>query len=142
MLDLDGDGLELSRASGSVLFDHDADGIRTGTGWISSDDGILVRDLDGNGTIDTGRELFGVDTVKLNGQRAINGFDALADLDANADGNFTSADSPGAPSSSGATSTRTASPMPASSSLSMPWASAASAWSAAPPTRPEGPRPE
>ncbi|RUR71954.1 hypothetical protein EJP67_33425, partial [Variovorax guangxiensis] len=92
MLDLDGDGLELKAANGSVLFDHDADGIRTGTGWISADDGILVRDLDGNGLIQTGRELFGVDTLKRNGEKAINAFDALADLDSNADGNFTSAD--------------------------------------------------
>jgi hypothetical protein len=92
MLDLDGDGLELKGANGTVLFDHDADGIRTGTGWISADDGILVRDVSGNGLIDSGRELFGVDTLKRNGQRAVNGFDALADLDSNADGNFTSAD--------------------------------------------------
>ncbi len=92
MLDLDGDGLELKRADGSVLFDHNADGIRTGTGWISADDGILVRDVNGNGSIDTGRELFGVDTIKSNGEKAVNGFDALADLDSNGDGNFTAAD--------------------------------------------------
>ncbi|SDZ60258.1 Ca2+-binding protein, RTX toxin-related [Variovorax sp. YR266] len=92
MLDLDGDGLELKAADGSVLFDHNADGIKTGTGWIGSDDGILVRDLDGNGNIQTGRELFGVDTVKRNGEKAANAFDALADLDSNADGNFTGAD--------------------------------------------------
>ncbi|RSZ31622.1 calcium-binding protein, partial [Variovorax beijingensis] len=92
MLDLDGDGLELKAADGSVLFDHDADGVKTGTGWIGSDDGILVRDLDGNGLIQTGRELFGVDTVKQNGEKAANAFDALADLDSNADGSFTSAD--------------------------------------------------
>jgi Ca2+-binding RTX toxin-like protein len=92
MLDLDGDGLELSAASGSTLFDHDADGIRTGTGWIGSDDGILVRDLNGDGSITSGRELFGDQTVKTNGQLAGNGFDALADLDSNGDGQFTSAD--------------------------------------------------
>jgi hypothetical protein len=63
MLDLDGDGLELKRADGSVLFDHNADTIRTGTGWIGADDGILVRDLNGNGSIDSGRELFGIDTL-------------------------------------------------------------------------------
>jgi hypothetical protein len=92
MLDLDGDGLELCRASGTILFDHNADGIKTGTGWIGSDDGILVRDLNGDGAITFGRELFGQDTVKLNGEKAANGFDALADLDSNHDGNFTSAD--------------------------------------------------
>ncbi|MGX5648963.1 hypothetical protein ACWKW4_01755 [Hydrogenophaga borbori] len=92
VLDLDGDGLELSAASGSVLFDHNADGIKTGTGWARPDDGFLVRDLNGNGSIDSGRELFGVDTVKSNGQLASQGFDALADLDSNGDGQITSAD--------------------------------------------------
>ena len=37
MLDLDGDGVELRRADGPILFDHDADTIRTGTGWLGSD---------------------------------------------------------------------------------------------------------
>ncbi|MFM9928403.1 hypothetical protein VLK31_35920, partial [Variovorax sp. H27-G14] len=92
MLDLDGDGLELKAASGAILFDHNADGIKTGTGWINSDDGILVRDLNGDGAITSGRELFGIDTVKRNGAKAINAFDALADIDSNSDGNFTKAD--------------------------------------------------
>ena len=92
MLDLDGDGLELKRADGSILFDHNADTIRTGTGWIGSDDGLLVRDLNANGTIDSGRELFGIDTFKRDGKNAVNGFDALADLDSNADGQLNAAD--------------------------------------------------
>ncbi|MDP3223822.1 MAG: hypothetical protein Q8M96_11875, partial [Rubrivivax sp.] len=92
VLDLDGDGLELAGASGSIIFDHDADGIKTGTGWARPDDGFLVRDLNGNGTIDTGRELFGVDTLKSNGSLATHGFDALSDLDTNGDGFITSAD--------------------------------------------------
>jgi Ca2+-binding RTX toxin-like protein len=92
VLDLDGDGLELLGASGNILFDHNADGIKTGTGWARPDDGFLVRDLDGNGVIDTGRELFGVDTLKSNGSLATQGFDALKDLDSNNDGFITSAD--------------------------------------------------
>jgi hypothetical protein len=92
VLDFDGDGLELSAASGNTLFDHNADGIKTGTGWARPDDGFLVRDLDGNGLIDTGRELFGVDTIKSNGALATQGFDALKDLDSNNDGFITSAD--------------------------------------------------
>ena len=66
VLDLDGDGLELVGASAQVLFDHDANGIKTGTGWAKPDDALLVRDLNGNGLIDNGRELFGVDTLKRN----------------------------------------------------------------------------
>ncbi len=95
MLDLDGDGIETTstRDGTVILFDHDADGIKTGTGWIKPDDGWLVLDRNGNGTIDSGRELFGVDTLKSNGQLASDGFDALKDLDANQDGKIDSADS-------------------------------------------------
>jgi Ca2+-binding RTX toxin-like protein len=94
VLDLDGDGLETtSTRDGSViLFDHDADGVKTGTGWLKPDDGWLVLDRNGNGTIDSGRELFGVDTRKSNGQLATDGFDALKDLDANQDGKIDATD--------------------------------------------------
>ncbi|MCP3908456.1 MAG: hypothetical protein GY712_10625, partial [Oceanicoccus sp.] len=37
-LDLDGDGLETVGTEAGVLFDHNADGIQTGTGWIGADD--------------------------------------------------------------------------------------------------------
>ncbi|MEF9387617.1 calcium-binding protein [Ralstonia solanacearum species complex bacterium KE056] len=95
VLDLDGDGIEtISTQNGAVIFfDHDADGVKTRTGWIKPDDGWLVLDRNGNGTIDSGRELFGVDTLKSNGQLASDGFDALKDLDANQDGKIDSADS-------------------------------------------------
>lgn len=92
VLDLDGDGIETTPADGSVLFDHNANEQRTATGWIAPDDGLLVLDRDGNGTIDNGRELFGDNTLKSNGELAINGFDALADLDTNQDGLFDSND--------------------------------------------------
>ncbi|MDI9335498.1 MAG: hypothetical protein QM520_00475 [Gammaproteobacteria bacterium] len=92
-LDLDGDGIETTstRDGTVILFDQNADGVKTGTGWVKSDDGWLV--LDRNGTIDSGRELFGVDTLKSNGQLATDGFDALKDLDANQDGKIDAADS-------------------------------------------------
>lgn len=92
-LDMDGDGIETTGLNGStILFDHNADGVKTGTGWVQGDDAWLVRDLNGNGTIDTGRELFGEDTIKTNGQLAIDGFDALRDLDLNRDGLINAAD--------------------------------------------------
>ncbi|MCW8184686.1 peptidase M23, partial [Verminephrobacter eiseniae] len=95
VLDLDGDGIETTsvRDGTVIVFDHDADGVKTGTGWVRPDDGWLVLDRNGNGTIDSGRELFGVDTLKSNGQWATDGFDALRDLDANQDGKIDSADS-------------------------------------------------
>ncbi|WP_179197297.1 calcium-binding protein [Stenotrophomonas rhizophila] len=88
-LDLDGDGQVKTVAEGGwagALFDHDGDGIRTASGWVDARDGLLVRDLDGNGKIDSGRELFGDQTRLANGQRATNGFQALAALDDNSDG--------------------------------------------------------
>ena len=89
-LDLDGDGIETVGIGGTntVLFDHDGDGIKTGTGWLKGDDGFLVLDRNGNGTIDNGGELFGVDTIKSNGKKATSGLDALSDLDSNHDGVF------------------------------------------------------
>jgi hypothetical protein len=90
--DLDGDGIETTGLDNRIVFDHNADGVRNGTGWVNADDGLLVLDKDGNGSIDSGRELFGVDTIKSNGQRAQNGFDALADWDLNADGKIDALD--------------------------------------------------
>ncbi len=92
-LDLDGDGIEIRAADGwVVLFDHNGDGVRTGTGWLGPDDGWLALDRNGNGTIDNGGELFGADTVKADGTKAADGFDALRDLDSNNDGVFDAKD--------------------------------------------------
>lgn len=95
VLDLDGDGVETTstRDGTVIMFDHDGDGVKTGTGWVKPDDGWLVLDHNGNGTIDSGRELFGMDTVKSNAQLATDGFDALQDMDANKDGKIDAADS-------------------------------------------------
>ncbi len=94
ILDLDGDGIELTASNSAVLFDHNSDTLKTGTQWAKADDGILVRDLNGNGTIDSGRELFGdqtqITTVNAQGQSvttlAANGFQALSALDKDANG--------------------------------------------------------
>jgi Ca2+-binding RTX toxin-like protein len=98
-IDLDGDGIEtlgIPTTGIPILFDHDADGVKTGTGWLKGDDAWLVLDRNGNGTIDSGRELFGVDTLvpATNGQtrNATSGFDALNSVDSNADGVFNASD--------------------------------------------------
>lgn len=98
ILDLDGNGIQ-TRAidpAAPILFDHNADGIKTGTGWVGASDGMVVLDLDGNGSIDSGRELFGDNTVITSGARAgqlaANGFDAIAQYDADADGAINSSD--------------------------------------------------
>lgn len=93
-LDLDGDGIETIGidANTHVLFDHNGDGIKTGSGWLKGEDAWLVFDRNGNGRIDNGNELFGVDTLMSNGRKAANGFAALADLDGNHDGIFNELD--------------------------------------------------
>ena len=61
--------------------DANADTVKTGTAWAAADDGMRVWDRNGNGSIDSGRELFGDETILANGQKAANGFAALAELD-------------------------------------------------------------
>jgi len=98
VLDLDGGGITTSAINplAPILFDQDGDGIKTASGWIASGEAIVVRDLNGNGLIDSGRELFGDSTILTRGPNAGklagNGFEALADLDANADGKFDNTD--------------------------------------------------
>ncbi|WP_328822100.1 calcium-binding protein, partial [Pseudomonas lopnurensis] len=86
VLDLDGDGIETFGADGQVLFDHDGDGDKHGTGWVKSDDGLLVLDRNGNGTIDNGLELFGENTLLADGSKARDGFEAMQAVDQNGDG--------------------------------------------------------
>jgi Ca2+-binding RTX toxin-like protein len=83
VLDLDGDGLELTRPD-NVYFDVDHDGFTERTAWVGGDDGFLVRDLNGNGKIDDIGEMFGDATTT--------GFSTLAGLDSNHDGKITAAD--------------------------------------------------
>ncbi|GJL61950.1 MAG: hypothetical protein NPIRA04_06040 [Nitrospirales bacterium] len=79
VLDLDGDGLELTaRTTQSPLFDLDGDGFAEQTGWVQADDGLLVHDINANGEIDDIRELFGSPTTS--------GFEELAEHDLNDDG--------------------------------------------------------
>ena len=87
-LDLDNDGLETVgiNPAAPILFDHNGDGIKTATGWVKPDDGLLVYDRNGNGSIDSGRELFGDSTLLYTGGTAADGFAALAQEDTNLDG--------------------------------------------------------
>ncbi|MFB3884943.1 MAG: calcium-binding protein [Thermodesulfobacteriota bacterium] len=91
-LDLDGDGTETNHVNDGAYFDHDANGFAEQTGWVGSDDGILVYDRNNDGIIDVGTETFGNNTPLLNGNPAANGFVALAELDGNLDGKIDSQD--------------------------------------------------
>ena len=94
VLDLDGDGIETVGAGDedSAMFDHDKDGIRTATGWVKADDGILVFDKNNDNLINNGNELFGDNYELSNGENAKHGFEALADLDSNSDGVINASD--------------------------------------------------
>ncbi len=80
VLDLDGNGYDLTPAGEGASFDIDGDGSLDRTGWVTGGDALLVLDRNGNGRIDDGRELFG----DQNG--AANGFLELAKHDQNQDG--------------------------------------------------------
>jgi hypothetical protein len=98
VLDLNGDGVHLTAP---VFFDADNDGgSLEESGWVSSEDGIVVVDANANGKIDniseTLSEYFG-GAAGTNGEggkkRFANGFAALASLDSNTDGVFDARDS-------------------------------------------------
>jgi len=84
-LDLNGDGVRAVGVQPGVVFDIDADGKRESTGWLSGSDAWLALDLNRNGLIDDGSELFGSGTRLPDGTKATDGFAALRALDANAD---------------------------------------------------------
>ena len=92
ILDLDGDGVETTSVANGIYFDHDGNGFAEKSGWVGKDDGLLVRDLNNNGQIDNGSELFGSNTLLSNNQKAANGFEALKDLDSNGDNIFNNQD--------------------------------------------------
>jgi hypothetical protein len=62
------------------------------TDWPTDATPWIALDLDGDGAITSGAELFGSSTVLANGTRASNGFAALAALDANGDGTLDARD--------------------------------------------------
>ncbi|QMT36108.1 hypothetical protein [Neisseria wadsworthii] len=87
VIDLDGDGVETISSNEGISFDHDKNGSKEQTGWAGKDDGQLAMDLNRNGNIDDGGELFGNNTLLADGKtKAAGGFEALAQYDSNDNG--------------------------------------------------------
>ena len=84
----------LTGADDPVNFDLDGDGVKRRIGWTERGASLafLAKDLNGNGEIDDGSELFGVGTQLPTGERANDGFEALRQYDANGDRLITASD--------------------------------------------------
>ncbi|MFZ2451144.1 MAG: SdrD B-like domain-containing protein, partial [Methylovulum miyakonense] len=80
VIDLNGDGVHtVARSASTGSFDWFGNGTAIQSGWLSSQDGFLAIDNNGNGKIDSISELFG-------GQNKGDGFAKLGGFDSNGDG--------------------------------------------------------
>lgn len=85
----EGAPVRFARGGASFAF---TPGLPVASDWPAAVTPWLVRDVDGDGRITSGRELFGSDTVLASGRTARHGFEALAALDANGDGRVDASD--------------------------------------------------
>lgn len=79
VLDLNGNGIELTSYKNGARFDIAGNGRQVTTAFVTGGDAFLAIDRNDNGAIDSGKELFG----DQNG--AVNGYEELARLDSNGD---------------------------------------------------------
>jgi hypothetical protein len=92
VLSFDGSEPLVLAADAALTFDLAGDTPGIVTDWPRAETPWLVLDRDGDGRIGDGRELFGSGTQLSSGARARNGFEALAELDADGNGVVDAAD--------------------------------------------------
>ncbi|BDU57039.1 hypothetical protein LMORI2_00210 [Limnohabitans sp. MORI2] len=92
VLDLNGDGVQTTSISEGTQFDLLASGQKQHVGWVSKQDGLLAIDLNGDGQINSGAELFGDHAQLADGSLAKDGWSALRALDSNHDGKIDAQD--------------------------------------------------
>ncbi len=85
ILDLNGDGVHTTTLGNGVVFDMLGNGQSLQTAWVDTTDGLLALDLNNDGLINNGTELFGDSTRLSSGNKAQDGFQALAQYDGNQD---------------------------------------------------------
>jgi hypothetical protein len=86
------DGPVTFTAEAGAAFDLTRAGVCHASDWPTARTPWLAIDLDGNGSIDDGSELFGSATKLSSGGFASNGFEALRELDADHNGAFDARD--------------------------------------------------
>jgi hypothetical protein len=94
VLSFDGGPIEMAAetVASSASFDISGTGMCPSTDWPAARNPWLAIDLDKNGVIDAGHELFGSGSMLDSGRHAKHGFMALAQLDSDGDGKITPAD--------------------------------------------------
>lgn len=88
----DTEKIEFTSLEEGVNFDLDNNEFKEKTPWIKNIEGFLTIDINGNGTVDNGGELFGDRFVMKDGTKASSGIEAIKSLDTNKNNKIDSAD--------------------------------------------------